>query len=249
MILSLISIAAMGAILRPKLRISYFGTRLIYGVVLLGIPVIAYLVVATPVFEFVGDLFGKDGTFSGRVPIWSALLEEVARHPWVGIGFNSFWGLEDAAALEELRNTVGWNTVTTGHNGYLDILNDLGIVGLGLLIVFLALHAKALARLSNVDTQRFALHFCIFLFVVLDNIPESGWFRAITQLHLLGMFSSIEVSRLLYQHRLQQYQEMTASAVDDAPKNDRRSPRSGRRAQGLHARPDVSEAAAGASQS
>lgn len=200
LMLALLSCLLMAVILRPVLAVTTPFRRLAYGVMLVLIPIAAYLTVATTAFEQIGAFFGKDGSFSGRTQIWHGLFAEISRHPLHGLGFGSFWRGPDSLAGPLIRS-VGWD-VSTGHNGYIDVTNDLGIIGLALLCVFLALHVAALTQLARLSRSRFALHLALFMYLVLANFSESGWFRPITLLHVVGVYASVEVSRLLFERTL-----------------------------------------------
>ncbi|MCC2656284.1 MAG: lipid core--O-antigen ligase [Panacagrimonas sp.] len=194
-----LSCMMMFAILRPALLLSGAARQLIFVSLALVIPVVGFLAVATDLLQPIGEFFGKGGTFTGRADIWREVFVEIAKHPIMGIGFSAFWGGEYSLAGNIIRK-LGW-AVPGAHNGYLDIINELGLIGITFFAIFLALHARALGQLSRFDRPRFALLAGLFLYLVLVDFSESGWFRPITQTHLIGMYCSIEVSRLLLQRR------------------------------------------------
>lgn len=194
-----VSCVMMYVILRPTLRLSAAARQLIFVAVAVAIPLVGYLAVATEALQPIGEFFGKGVTFTGRADIWRELFVEIARHPVLGIGFSAFWGGESSLAAPIIQK-LGW-AVPGAHNGYLDIINELGLVGFALFCVFLLLHTRALGQLSRFDRPRFALLAGLFLYLVLVDFSESGWYRPITQSHLIGMFCSVEVSRLLLQRR------------------------------------------------
>ncbi len=80
--------------------------------------------------ELLFKALGKDPTLTGRTDIWAALLRQSAKHPMTGYGYAVFWTLESAPA-NWIRKETGW-LVPTAHNGWLDILAQLGWVGVGL---------------------------------------------------------------------------------------------------------------------
>lgn len=84
-----------------------------------------------------GDLFalvGRDSTMSGRLEIWTAVLPKIMAHPWLGYGYSSFWLGMEGQASADLWSLLHW-PVPHSHNGFLDLTEELGIIGLG---VFLA---------------------------------------------------------------------------------------------------------------
>jgi len=80
--------------------------------------------------ELVFHALGKDPSLTGRTDIWAALLRQSAKAPVTGYGYAVFWTLESQPA-QWIRKETGW-LVPTAHNGWLDILAQLGWVGVGL---------------------------------------------------------------------------------------------------------------------
>ena len=80
--------------------------------------------------ELVFTALGKAPTLTGRTDIWAALLRQSAKRPLTGYGYAVFWTLESHPA-QWIRKETGW-LVPTAHNGWLDILAQLGWIGVGL---------------------------------------------------------------------------------------------------------------------
>lgn len=85
-----------------------------------------------PIDPFLQENLGRNMTLTGRTPLWDAVLENVWLHPLLGEGYDAFWVAGNRRA-EYLIGAVGWDAYTA-HNGYLEVLNTLGFVGLGLLL-------------------------------------------------------------------------------------------------------------------
>jgi O-antigen ligase len=88
---------------------------------------------------FIESLFkavGKDMTLTDRVYLWRYILSQMGESLWLGNGFNGFWVTENAK-IYNLYNEFYW-IPNQSHNGYLDLLNETGLVGfiLVLLIIF-----------------------------------------------------------------------------------------------------------------
>lgn len=73
---------------------------------------------------------GKDPSLTGRTDIWAGLLRQSAKHPLTGYGYGVFWTL-DSVPANWIRKETGW-LVPSAHNGWLDILAQLGWIGVGL---------------------------------------------------------------------------------------------------------------------
>jgi O-antigen ligase len=81
---------------------------------------------------------------SGRVDLWQRVEPEVTKRPLLGYGYGAFWSPDMIAAIE----AEGW-AATSGHNGYLDMVGELGIVGLAVLLGLLAASAKTAWQLMR----------------------------------------------------------------------------------------------------
>jgi O-antigen ligase len=86
-------------------------------------------------------LIGKDPSLTGRTEIWGAVLHRVELHPWLGYGFGAVW-TDPWGPAWFIRHEVKWNA-PTAHNGWLDVLLQLGIVGLALAALYFTLTAAA----------------------------------------------------------------------------------------------------------
>lgn len=93
-------------------------------------------------------LVGKDATLTGRTGIWEALFRRVELRPWQGYGFGAFWA-DPWGPRWFIKNEVQWDA-PNAHNGWLDILVQLGIVGLIMAAShFVVSVAAALTRLRQ----------------------------------------------------------------------------------------------------
>lgn len=70
------------------------------------------------------------GSLTGRLPLWEELMTEVAESPLFGRGYLAYW---DSERIEYLSDVFNWE-IPHGHNMYLDVALDSGLVGLVLLL-------------------------------------------------------------------------------------------------------------------
>lgn len=205
LLLAVISCVLIIAMLRPMFAVGrYKGILVVLALLAVVVPTVVYFIFVGSVDEQAmaqafGQVFGKDATFSGRTYIWAEMVRNIGLHPWLGIGFNSFWFTPEA---DETIRRLGWNC-PSAHNGYLDVINHLGFIGFSLFMAFMVTHFRDIGRLLRLDRKQGALHLGLFLYVSLGNLTESGWFVPMAPGHLLAMYSVLAVSRLLYQHRLE----------------------------------------------
>ena len=97
--------------------------------------------VAAASIQTVTSAYGKDTTFSGRTQIWEATIDAIGRHPWLGHGFGAlFWPVRTNSETAEIWRQVGFEN-THAHNGILDLILQIGIIGA---IIFAVLWASTL---------------------------------------------------------------------------------------------------------
>lgn len=84
-------------------------------------------------FAILTQMLGKDSTLSGRTDIWRAVLESGFKQPLLGFGFGAFWRGVQGESINVFLST-GY-ALWQGHNSYLDIWLDLGLLGLGLFFI------------------------------------------------------------------------------------------------------------------
>ncbi|KTR84389.1 hypothetical protein NS277_04255 [Novosphingobium barchaimii] len=204
-----IAIASGGAIALIRDRHSSFSDSVRKAFVtgsrvLLAIVIVA-LIVLTLQRDFLLSLTNDTSTLTTRGAIWRPMIQFYLDSSFLGSGYGAYWdaseGLIDPHANKEL-----WRNVDQGHNGYLDLLVQVGLPGLAL-----ALHAALawpLAQLATVigrQPQRAALIFAVLVFSLIENFSESSLFAddalgncilliALAQLHRIRLRSAKEAT-------------------------------------------------------
>ncbi len=95
-----IMLAVLGALMLPGILVlRRLGPAAALAVAVLGVGavLVAYLGVTGFGGDFMGLLTpGNDASFTGRTQIWDFAASEIARRPWTGYGFGSFWDVGEA---------------------------------------------------------------------------------------------------------------------------------------------------------
>jgi O-antigen ligase len=101
------------------------------------------IMVADPILA----LLGRDLTLSGRTRLWELALNEGLSRPLLGAGFRTFW-LENGPGGTVMA-LVSWGdgNIGNGHNAYLDLWLELGLVGIAAYGVLLKETAMRIADL------------------------------------------------------------------------------------------------------
>jgi exopolysaccharide production protein ExoQ len=121
-------------------------------------------------FDLVLGAFGKDSTLTGRTYLWSQGWAASAQAPVFGVGYQAYWvqGFSEAERLWE-EFYIGSRAGFHFHNTYIEVLVELGAVGV-LLIATLMIRVPfaLLARLMNArsDPAAFTMFGIAFMFLV-----------------------------------------------------------------------------------
>jgi exopolysaccharide production protein ExoQ len=120
-------------------------------------------------------LTGKDATFSNRAMIWDIIEEHIRQSPLLGSGYGAYWIGPDPASPSYTFISRMFFYPTESHNGYLEITNDLGAIGMLCLFGYLIVFARDSVRLMKIDRHQGALFLGLFFFQAVMNLSESCW--------------------------------------------------------------------------
>lgn len=115
----------------------------------------------------VTSFLGKTDTLSGRTLIWEAVWPHVQARPFLGHGYTAFW--ETSTTRMDVLFHLPF-VVSGAHNGYLDLLLDLGLLGLALVATFYFRLIKTAIR----STDWRAVTIPVATFVLVANLTESA---------------------------------------------------------------------------
>jgi exopolysaccharide production protein ExoQ len=122
--------------------------------------------------DVIFSAMGKEPTLTGRTPIWLAVLDMIGRRPILGYGYSAFWGGLDSPSAPVLLK-IGWHTPHS-HNGFLDILLQLGAVGMAVFLYGVWTAGQNGVRMVRESPRSEALWPLLFLsFLILYNITET----------------------------------------------------------------------------
>ena len=146
--------------------------RLIYilliGFFFFGAMVILYL--SPDYIEAAFNFIGEDVTFTGRVELWADIFEYTKQHLFMGSGYAGFWVLNNPK-LELIYYKYIWIPLQS-HMGYLDLLNETGLIGFSMFLLMLFHYFRTLIK---TDKNNYLKWFVITALFV--NFQESTLFR------------------------------------------------------------------------
>jgi len=114
---------------------------------------------------------GRSEDLSGRADLWRWVVVMIMKRPFLGYGFSGFWkGASDQSAFVEAR--IGWSPVYA-HNGYLEILLSLGIVGLLFFVWFAGTGVRrAVRRAKEAESVQDLWPLAFLTFFLIHNLGE-----------------------------------------------------------------------------
>ncbi|WP_144037302.1 O-antigen ligase [Sphingomonas sp. TZW2008] len=125
---------------------------------------------ATPYLEMVSD----PAAFTGRTQIWTGLIKAYVDQPLLGVGYGSLWDVGPDGPMKMYAEKWA-GEVSQGHNGYLDMLVQVGAIGL-LLILFATLVWPLQRLLRGGDHPARVLGAAMLFFSLGHNFTESSLF-------------------------------------------------------------------------
>ncbi len=148
-----------------------------------------YLVILLDVsfFDFVDFMEGERTTLTGRFDVWKIAYDVFLDHMLLGTGYGSLWSTGDLAPAEVYGDTATTSFtlgLTHAHNGYIDILASLGIVGAVAFLLFLGsafvtvIKAFKPANLDGFGIPMAEISGFVFLAITVGNLTKTTFFTS-----------------------------------------------------------------------
>jgi exopolysaccharide production protein ExoQ len=139
---------------------------------------IALLVVIVPLsmilfqemYTYLVQGLGRNTTLTGRTELWSDLFR-MNVNPWLGTGFESFW-LGPRAAFFWNKYTFNPNQA---HNGYIETDINLGLFGVGFLVLLIVSGYRNVVHLYRRDPAAASLRLTFFLIALVYSLTEAAF--------------------------------------------------------------------------
>ncbi|RWE11299.1 MAG: O-antigen ligase family protein [Mesorhizobium sp.] len=185
----------------PSLIGMRLGTPILFALAIIAAAIGTLGIVFLPPVKHLAALYFPDLTYTGRTTLWEFAGEMLAKRPWTGYGFESFWGTPLLLNQDQPFDRA-WDirTIVHGHNGYLDIAVLMGIPALCVavytfLIAPLRDYLRIPLRKENIYLGDFFM--MVVLFASLNAFLESFFFHRADPVWLFfvfGMFGLRKVS-------------------------------------------------------
>jgi exopolysaccharide production protein ExoQ len=186
------------ALTRIIVRRNSFSRIALPLIVILSIASLVLIISSQGISTTLDFLFG-DATLTGRDQIWHYALLKLDENPWLGTGYGALWQIGPNVE-ESLKNSGAHWLASQAHNGYIDILAQLGYIGFLCLTIFLVMTlARILKYISRYERNRlfglgdYALY--VFWGSVVYNVTESSYFRTGHSMWFMLIFISACAAR------------------------------------------------------
>ncbi len=155
---------------------------------------------APDLLESAASSAGRDLTFTGRTELWSDILRETENHWLMGAGFQGFWVVENPHLLA-LYDIYVW-LPNQAHNGYVDIVNELGVIGLFLFILILINYFRQSVKLKLPHYWKWFV-----IAAVIINFQETTFIRPQIATGVMFVFSYLALFSDVYRKEKYSFDE------------------------------------------
>jgi exopolysaccharide production protein ExoQ len=157
----------MAGILRKGIARALTGMALVG---LCGTTVVFWVIVHWGTFT---GALGKGETMSGRLQLWVLCVVMALQKPWLGYGYSAFWLGMQGPSFRILRVLPSiFNS--RAHNAFLQVWLELGLVGVGLLVIIFVVYIIRAALMFRRTAQPEAMWpLMILVFFFLYSLTET----------------------------------------------------------------------------
>jgi O-antigen ligase len=142
------------------------------------------------------EIMGRDATLTGRTGLWTDIVSIASKSPIIGVGYGAFWVGPKGYDLYPLPNwskvTPGWRP-KQGHNGYVDLYVELGLVGVILIVGVIGTAFRNIGQLLHTDFEYGRLSLTFLVVILLNNVTESSLIKGTHSLWFLFLLFAINV--------------------------------------------------------
>jgi exopolysaccharide production protein ExoQ len=137
--------------------------------------IIIVLLIPLPSVNQILSYFGKDETLSGRTLIWNFSINMALRKPMLGYGYGAFWLGWDGPSAGLLKELNGWGP-THSHNGFIDIILDIGVIGfIFFIFAYWSVFKKSAKYFLNGKFGfKYSIFFIFLIWILPYNITEQA---------------------------------------------------------------------------
>lgn len=169
------------------------------------------------ILEPIMALTGKNMTFTGRTEIWDIISGHIQLHPLLGTGYAAYWTPQPILGKPSYEFLVRMQGFYPGetHNGYLDVMNDLGWVGMACLLAYFFSYVRQSLQLLDVDSNQASIYLALFFQQAITNLSEAHWFNVQSVDFVIMAVATLSLGRSLLEHQLRSVFGDPYSSIDE----------------------------------
>ena len=137
------------------------------------------------------QLLGRKPDLTSRTPVWEMVIGMVP-NPWIGAGYESFWSGERLTRIWARMGSEAGGIIQA-HNGYIETYLNLGIVGLGLLVMAILFGLVEARKNLRTEYAYGILRISFILTAVIYNYTEAAY-KPVNNVFVLLLFCIFEVA-------------------------------------------------------
>ncbi len=147
--------------------------RLVFWIVA---PVVLFILILAitgnlPDSEELLGMIGRDATLTGRTMLWAEAFPDFLNRPWLGHGYRTYW-LGYSGPSWVIWNLLEWDP-GSGHNGYVDLLLELGLCGMALFLFAMIHIARRFLRCRSAGIGDVTGHLLLIGYTLVVSLTES----------------------------------------------------------------------------
>jgi exopolysaccharide production protein ExoQ len=170
------------------------GGRVFTRILCFGLPVLLVAAVVGLEFDRIVEASGRSADLTGRTVLWAAVAPAILDRPYLGYGYEAFWrGYEGPAG--EVWRQLG-NYYYYSHNGFLEVLLGLGLIGLVSMLIALVFYSRSAFRALQVqggDAIAAFWPWAFLLYLFLSNLLEGNLMKSNNLPWLLYMITAMSL--------------------------------------------------------
>jgi exopolysaccharide production protein ExoQ len=188
--------------LRPYLP--YFVVSLVAMLLLYALAMLNLVPGLGTLLAPITALTDKGTTLTGRTEIWEIVSEHIQLRPFFGSGYAAYWTGAPTLGTDSYEFVSRGDGFYPGsaHNGYLEVVNDLGWVGFVCLVAYMLTYVRQSLQLAALDRNQAALYLALYLQQAITNLTETHWFSVLSVDLVIMTLATFAVARGLLDRRM-----------------------------------------------
>ncbi len=198
--------------IKKRRNIRVLATTLLVFFLVYSLGVLNIVPGLSAIIEPLVAMTGKDMTFSGRTRIWAIMKDEIAKHPFLGAGYAAFWMGPDPMSPSQVFKIRMYIDPGESHNGYVDVINELGMVGVLALFGYIFTFLRQAIQLLEFDRKKATLFIGLLFAELIANMSEAHWWNLANVNFYIMTLASFDLGRSLLEMKKAKATRLAATA-------------------------------------